>query len=146
HTVETYPDADVPADDVGHGERALGDRAERVPFRDVFEITRLGPADPLAAVERLDLLDRFPAVRSERERLRPGALARLLALRPDHQLVLPGEQRTSVFAEHLCGPLVDGPTRELAPLVADADERVAAADAAARVERGPPLAEAAAVE
>ena len=98
-------------------------------------------------VLRLDLVDLLVGVRPRARRasyfLR---LARLLALGADHQPVLARQHRAGLVAEHLRGPLVHRPARELARLVERGHERVAAEHPAQRVQRRPPLARARRVE
>ena len=69
--VEAHADADVPADDVGDGERALHDRPELVALLDVLEIARRGAAVRFARVERVDRVERLLRVGLGRRRRRP---------------------------------------------------------------------------
>src|SRR5262249_41614109 len=105
----------------------------------------LGAARPLALVLRVDLRDLLLGPGFDLDLVVLAPLLRLLALGADHQPVLTGED-LFVVAEHLRRPLVDSTLRELALLVEDADERVAAVDAPARPQGRPPFAGAGRVE
>ena len=74
------------------------------------------------------------------------ALGRLLPLGPDHQAVLPREDRTRGGGEHLRQPFVDGATGEVTDLVVYSDQCVAASHPHAGAQRVPPLPERSRVE
>ena len=148
HPVEAHAHAHVPTDDVGDPERALHQGLELVALGHLLPPAGLGPPAPVALGQDGlgDALDLLVGVRADLGVVVLARRLRLLPLAPDHQPVLGGQGRTVLLAEDLRRPLVDGPSRELARLVVDADEGVATGDPGPGVQRLPPLAVAPGIE